>query len=229
MRSLVLAIGFLLLAPTAGAESPHAPRYDRVRFSVERNAHVENDRVSAQLVTEREGSDPVGLADEVNQAMEWALAKVRDADAVEGRTENYQTFPRHVKEDERVWVVSQELLLESSDVDALRVLLGELQARLQLRGMGFFPSDARRREAEEAVTLEALAAFRARAERVREALGFAGWRLVELSIGAGGEPPPQPRYGRTMMAEAAMAAPPALEAGESEVSITLHATIELQN
>jgi len=215
----------------AAAEEPAAP-FERVSFSVERRAPVDNDRVHVVLAVHREGGRPAELADEVNRTMERALEVVRETREVTGRTAGYSTHQTTTPQRERVWVVDQDLELEAAtgDLGALRALLGELQAELQLRSMSFEPSDTARRAAEDALVREALGAFRARAGLVRESLGFPDSRIVELHVDTGGTP--MPFYARSrggdmaMMAEAA--APPALEAGTSDVTVTVRGTIQLQ-
>jgi predicted secreted protein len=223
----VLLFGIGGAAPAAADEPPLT--FERVSFSVERSADAENDRVRAVLVAQREGGRPAELADEVNRTMERALEAVRGAAGVTGKTSGYSTYQTSTPQRELVWVVAQELELEAKtkEIDGLRALLATLQADLQLRSMEFTPSDAVRRAAEDALVRDALTAFRARADLVRESLGFTGYRIVELQVGTGA-PPPQPYARGGMVAMAESVAAPAVEAGTSSVGVSVSGTIQLE-
>jgi predicted secreted protein len=109
----------------------------------------------------------------------------------------------------------------------MSALLGELQTRIQLRSIDFTVSPAQRRKVEDELIDEALAAFLARAERVRQRLGGSGYEIVQISIGSSGAPP-VPRMRATMAMESAQAAPPALEAGTSELVSNVSGSIQLE-
>src|SRR5436190_1795547 len=79
-----------------------------------------------------------------------------------------------------------------------------------------------RRAAEDALIAEAVSAFEARAEVVRKALKAKGYGVRELNIGAGGGGPRPLQYEMA----AARAAPVAVEAGVSQVSVTVNGSIQ---
>ena len=108
MKRTVITLGWLcaLALPAWGGEG-ESDRIERASFSVERSTPVANDVVFAQLRAEKEGKDPTELANAVNETMEWALARVRAAAQIDAATGSYQTYQRHVKEDQRAWFVSQ--------------------------------------------------------------------------------------------------------------------------
>lgn len=88
-------------------------------------------------------------------------------------------------------------------------------------------SRRRRREkkAQSEATLEAIAAFRARAKLVADALGKP-YRIKHLSLGGQQYRPPVPMMRAAPMA-AMEAAPMPMEAGESQVTATVSGQIEL--
>jgi len=203
------------------------PIRNQVSFQVERTREVANDWATATVGVTEEDTDAARLADRVNRTMASALERARAADGVEVRSGGYQTYPVHDGGRIVRWRASQDLLLESADVDALSALLGELQGTLQLRGVQFSVSPAKRREAEAGLVAEALAAFQERAKEVQRALGARDHSLVTMNIQTpGGVRPPMPRMRTHAMAEAA--APPAFEGGESTLSVHVNATIELE-
>jgi predicted secreted protein len=202
----------------------------RVEFSVQTSREVANDWVRAVVGASDEDEDSAKLADRVNQAIAWALARARAKPGVTAKSGGYATVPVHDprKGERRHWRASQDLLLESSDTRAMSELLGELQGRVQLRSIDFIVSPAQRRKVEDELIDEALAAFLARAERVRGRLGARSYEIVQISIGGSGGPPPGPLLRTLGAMESASVTPPALEAGTSELVVTLSGSIELR-
>jgi predicted secreted protein len=218
----------LLGAPAAlAAEDPTPMR--RVDFSVQASREVANDWVRAVVGVTEEDEDAAKLADRVNQAMTWALEKARATAGITARSGGYSTFPVHDprKGERRFWRASQDLMLEGADPRAMSALLGELQTRIQLRSIDFTVSPAQRRKVEDELIDEALAAFLARAERVRQRLSGRGYEIVQISIGASGAPP-VPIMRAAMAMESARVAPPSLEAGTSELVISVSGSIQLE-
>jgi predicted secreted protein len=222
-------LGALVLAGAAGAARADDAKTPlrRVSFRVESGRDVANDWLRASLAVTDEDADPAALADRINRAMEWGLARAKQEKRVRVQSGGYDTQP--VYEDGRIrrWRASQQLWVEGADFDAITRLLGDLQARLQLQSLAFSVSPEQRRKVEDALIEEALGAFKARADLVRRNLGASGYAIVQLDIDTQGEmPPPRPMPMRAMAAEA-KAAPPALEGGTSRVTVGVSATIEL--
>ena len=227
MLRIILIIFIYIVASTGHAHDVPLT-FDRVRLDASATAEVANDMLVAMLYAQREGQDAAALADEVNAAVAWALGTAREDDAVEARTLGYQTQPVYQNQRLHGWRVRQSLRLESREPERLAALLGTLQARLAVESVGYEVSPERLREAEASLTVEALAAFRERAELVRRELGAAGYRLVEVDVGGGGGPVAFTRSAPVRMEMSAAVAPPALEPGTRDVTVTVNGTIELQ-
>jgi len=224
-----VSMAWLLGAPAAlGAEDPTPMR--RVDFAVQSSREVANDWVRAVVGVTDEDADAAKLADRVNQAMAWALERARARPGVSVESGGYTTMPVHDprKGERRFWRASQDLRLEGADPRAVSELLGELQSRVQLRSIDFTVSPSQRRKVEDELIDEALAAFLARADRVRQRLGGRGYQIVQISIGTSGAPPPVPVMRAAMAMESASVAPPALEAGTSELVISVSGSIQLE-
>lgn len=225
----VVAVAAVLTAGTAAGAEP--PERNRVSFGVERTREVENDWVTASIGATHEDEDPARLADRINRDVAWALALAKAREGVEVRTSGYRTYP--IDDPRRGglkrWRGSQDLVIEGGDPKAVSALLGELQAKLQLRGLHFSVSPERRRAVGDELLGEVLAAFRARAEQVRSEWGARGWTLVHVQLDTPGAPPPVPIRGRAMtMAAEAAPAPPPLEGGTSTLVVHARGTIELE-
>jgi predicted secreted protein len=222
----------LLLATSPSLADDTPPPMRRVDFSVQSTRQVANDWVRAVVGMSDEDEDAARLADRVNQAMAWALERARATPGVTAKSGGYATYPVNDprKGERRFWRASQDLLLEGADPQVMSRLLGELQSRVQLRSIDFTVSPAQRRKVEDELIDEALAAYLARAERVKQRLGARGYEIVQISIGTSGNQPPMPMRQTMMMEDAAakMPAAPSLEAGTSEISANASGTIELK-
>ena len=220
MRQVLVVL--LLLAGCASAGEQEA-QFNVVTLEAQVSREVANDQLVAVLAVELHGPDPATSAKMVNARMAEALKQAAAVPAVKARSGNYQTFPRYDR-NQRIesWQVSQELRLESADFEAATRLIGRLQDSLVVRSMAVRLSPEARRAAEDALIAQAIAAFRARAERVRAAMQAAGYRIRTLNIGTSGGPPPRPFEAR------AMAQQVAVEPGESQVSVTASGSIQLR-
>ena len=221
---LVLA---LAIAGAAAAESSPADPKNRASFSVERSREVANDWVTAVVGTTDEDSDAARLADRVNQTMNWGLGVAKQARGVSVKSAGYTTHPVHDKNGKIArWSASQDLILESSDVDAVSELVGKLQSKLLLRSISFSVSPESRRKAEDALIGDVLTAFAERAKRVSAGLGARDYELVSLSLQTpGGGPVPMYARAEMMMDKAAA---PSFESGQSTLSVRVDATIEIE-
>jgi len=226
MRLMRSAFAVLLLPSLIAAAQVPEPLFHLVTFSAQADREVPNDLLSAVLAAEQEGADPAQLADAVNRTMQRALAIAQGYRSVKVRSGNYQSYPMQEKGRIVRWRVRQELRLESADFASAAELIGKLQATLVVGGMSVSLSPETRRQAENALTSEALAAFDERARVVREAMKSKSHRIKELQISGGDQPRPMLQSMRTMSAESV--APPAIEAGTTRITTTVSGTIQLQ-
>jgi predicted secreted protein len=225
---VLLAVVALAPAPTL-AHDEEAKSLRRVSFQVERSREVDNDWLRASVVAQAEDADAAAVADRVNQAMSWALARAKVVPGLKLHTTGYQTWPIQEAGRIRRWRASQQLLIEGSDASAITKLLGDLQSKVQLGGLDFTLSPERRRAVEEELSVEVLKAFRAKADLVADTLGAGNYQIVRIDLGGGAGIVPMAdamMMARAGMAEKAVAAPSA-EGGRSQVSVQAGATIEL--
>jgi predicted secreted protein len=102
----------------------------RVGFAVERSRDVANDWVTAVLSVTHEDAKAAEVAARINRDMTWAMGIAKARTAVRTRSGGYSTYPIHdpKRGEVRQWRGTQEIVLESGDVDAVTALVGELQA-----------------------------------------------------------------------------------------------------
>jgi predicted secreted protein len=230
MKKLVPCLLMLLQLstyPLLAAASDKDVIEDQVSFQVEVERDVENDRALATLSVTAEDRDPARLAQQINEKMGWALDQLKGLAAIQSRSGSYQTYPVYDERKIVRWRGTQELQLESGDIDRLARFIGTLQERLQVQSMQFLVSAAKRRDVESTLTEEALAAFQQRAEVIRKSLGASGYRLMDVSVHTGGLRPPVPLRAEAMSVSRAPVASPAVEQGTSSVSVQVSGRIQL--
>lgn len=228
--ALVALLACVAAAPVRAAGTAEAALFNLVSLSAQAEREVPNDTLSAVLAAEAEGGDPAALADGVNRAMREALGLAQAYRSVKARTLSYQTWPVYDKSRIVRWRVRQELRLESREFAPATELIGKLQGGAQtglhVTSLSFGVSAELRRQTENALIAEAIAAFHERAAIVREVQKAKSYRVKELQVGGGGV---QPRFyaaPRAAMAQAASA--PAAEPGSSTLQMSVSGTIQLE-
>lgn len=226
MKYLIILAGLLTGINAAFADDEL--RYNQVRLQSQQTEAVSNDTMHVSMNTYAEMQDPAKLAAKINNDMEWALQQAKQVQGVKINTGSYQTWPITRKEVTTGWRGQQDLVLESADTETLSRLVGQLQDRLQIKSMNFTVSDEKRAGVENRLIDAALDAFKQRAGIIGDNLKASGFRIVEINVNTSTQRPPMLRQARmaSMSMEASDAV--AVEGGESDVSVTVNGTIELQ-
>jgi predicted secreted protein len=225
MPRTLLLTALLVLASTAYAAEE--PQYNRVDFSTEAAREVGNDLLQAQMRLEVSDQSPARVAQLLNTTVNEALKKAATFPAVKAASGNYTTYPIYGKNNRLDgWRGNAQIRLESRDFKAAGELIGELQTNLQLAGVSFTVAPETRRQLEDELVGEGLAAFRKRAEAIRASLGGSSYRIVHVGINRDGYHP-QPMLDG-VVAMRAMAAPaPEFSGGESDLTMQVSGTIEI--
>ncbi len=218
----------LALAGAALAAEP-APRYNVVELQAEAQRELPNDTVTASLYVELNDANAAALAAAVNKAANEALRVAREYSSVRVRSGNNQTYPVYAKGNVlQGWRARAELRLESKDFEAASRLIGRLQSGMQLGNIAFSVSPQARRQAENELIAEAIAAFKARAEVVRGALAGRSYKIQRLNVNSGySAPPPRFAVAHVMAAGAPEVAAPNFDGGVSVVTVTVGGAIEV--
>lgn len=227
--TLAIALAAFLLAGTArAADTANVPI---VSLSASATASVANDRVYAWLRAEVDHADPARAAADVNARMARALARAKAVTGVEAATSGYSSFQISDKGQPTRWRVAQTLTLEGSDFAAMAVLVTKLQAddALVMSGMNFAVSPGAQRRAEDALTQQAIKAWQARAQNAATGFGYQAWRAGKVAIQTGDFARPQPMYRQSMSGMAASAPPVSIEAGNTDVTVTVSGEAVLEN
>jgi predicted secreted protein len=149
---------------------------------------------------------------------------------VRARSGYNQTYPVYDRNNKQTgWRGRAEIRLESKDVQAMGDLIGRLQASMQLGGVRFSVSPELRRQVENELMIEAVAAFRARADIARQALNGGSYKIRRISLNTGGFAPPPVPVARAMAPAAAdTVVAPNFEAGWTTVQVGASGTIEVE-
>ncbi len=220
----VMVMLFVCLAPVRAAENDEI-LFNRVHLQASAQRDIENDLLEVTLAVEVQGTEPARIAGRVNEAMEWALQRVGTREDIEARTLSYRTWPVYRDQVVAAWRASQQLLLRSRHIAELSQLVGTLQERLQVKQMHFSVSPSARRQAENALIDEAMESFKQRLMTVGGHMQGSDYRIVDLHINTG-QPSPVIYQERAMAMTTRDATPPAVEAGTSEITVTVSGSVQ---
>lgn len=225
---MVVLLLWAILPAAAPAAEPVQPRYNAVEFQAEAQREVENDLLNATLYVELNDASAAALAGAINKRANEALRAAKEYKGLRVRSGNNRTYPVYSRGNTlQGWRGRAEIRIEGRDFEAASLLIGRLQASMQLATISFSIAPETRRAVEEELTVEAINAFKARAEVFKSALAGRGYKLVRLNVG-GGHPAPQPRFAvARAQVSSQEVTPPSFEAGVSTVSVVVHGTIEI--
>lgn len=226
MRPLYSALSLVaLLAAPLSPPTWAAPLI--VELSAEASRPAANDQLRATLFAEASGATPSEPSAQVSKLIGEALKTAKAYPAVKTQSASSATYPIYAKGGKiEAWRMRSELTLESGDSAALSELLGKLQATLGVASLVLQPSAETRKQVESAAMVDAIAAFKARAKTIADALGMT-YRIKQLAVSSSGRNA-APLLRANARALAAEAAPMPVEAGEAQVSAMVSGQIEVE-
>lgn len=230
LRAVLPALA--LAAGLAHAQAPFAPPPQNVlSLSASGSVEVQQDLLSMNLATTREGADPAVVQAQLKTALDTALAEARKA-ALPGqldvRTGNFSLYPRHGRDGKiAAWNGTAELVLEGRDFPRIAQTAGRIQT-LTLAGVSFSLSREQRARVESEAQGLAIERFKAKATDLARGFGFGGWTLREVAVNANdqGYVPRQRMVASAASASAEMAVP--VEAGKATVLVTVSGSVQLR-
>ncbi|NMG42767.1 DUF541 domain-containing protein [Aromatoleum toluvorans] len=229
IRRCLLVLLLPLLAPSwsHAAEEKAGSGATTVELSADANRPAPNDLAIATLYFQADDRNPASLARQVNSVIAAAVEQAKGYANVKTKSAGTSTFPIYGKEGRRIegWRMRSEIQLEGRDLPAMTELVGKLQATLALSSLTMQPSPETRKSTADLAAADAIRAFQERARNIAATLNKS-WRLRHLAVAYGGGPRPVFPAARaaTFTAEAS---PIPVEAGETEIVVTVSGTIEL--
>ncbi|MEO7403185.1 MAG: SIMPL domain-containing protein [Burkholderiales bacterium] len=219
------------LAPSSGFAQNLEPRFNQVDLQADASREVQNDLMTAIVFVESSDANPTTLGATLAKTLNDALKVAQQSPATKTRSGANQTYPQSDRAGKITsWRGRAELRLEGKDFREIGALVGRLQATMQLAGIGFAVSPELRRQTENELIGEAIAAFRARGELVRQAIGGRAVKVRRMSVNASGGPGPRPMMAQrgAEMSMSSAAPAPQFEGGTSQVQITVAGTVEIE-
>lgn len=225
-RPLLHTIPLFALLLSVPAPAAPAIAGTSVDLAVEASRPAINDVARATVFAEAAGATPNELGKRVNGLIADALKTARGYGSVRTQSGATHSYPVYAKGGKiEGWRMRSDLTLESADPAALSELLGKLQASLGVASLIMLPAPETRKKAENDAIVDAIAAFKARAKVIADALGKP-FRIRHLTINSSGRPPPLPSM-RSAALAAAEAPPLPIEAGDTLITANVSGQIEL--
>jgi len=214
--------GLFALPGAARAQAPIPRDQPTVTVSANASASVANDRLQAWLRAEAEHADPAAAANQVNASIAKSLARAKAISNITVATSGYSTQQITEKGRPPRWRVTQMLTITGNDFAAIAGLLTRMQEQdgMLLSGMAFSLSPSAREQAERSLIQQAIRGWQTRAQISASALGFESWRAGHVTVQSndGGRVYPAMRTATAMTAEVA---PVQVEAGVTDVTVTV--------
>jgi len=226
----LLALGLLCLSPAMGTAQT-AQQGTQVSLSASASEALANNEVVVRLHISAEGKQASGLREKVNRISRDISARLAREKGVKLQTtgrrleaiNHYDKAQRRSVRDG--WHLVQSSQVVSQQLDQVADWLDDIeQAGARLDGLTFRISDALRESKTGELRLKAVQQFRNKAAAMARALDAASYRIINIRTAAGS--PALPRMQRAVMAMSADA-PPALNSGESRLSVRISGEIQL--
>jgi predicted secreted protein len=226
----LLAVAGARGAATAFAQAPAEPaRFNQVDLQAEVSREVQNDLMNASLFSEVSDPSAPKVAGELNRVAAEALKTAGEFKNVKARSGSAQTYPVYDRANKLTGWRGRWRSAWVQDTQAMAALIGKLQSTMQLGGISFTVSPELRRQIENELITDGVAAFRARADIATKALGGRSYKIRRVGLNTGGfAPGPRPMAAARMAPQAAEVAPPAFEAGTSMVNVVAAGTVEVE-
>jgi predicted secreted protein len=239
----------LLLTSTAvfSQDTAEAQRFFRpepesfVRVGAEAYREVKEDRANVTLTKQLEGEDQRELMREVNLAMRNVVELGKDNPELDLETGNYSIrknvhYKKDTKEVEKItYTAVGQVIARSKDFDELLSFVEAAHEDMLVGSIQFDLSTELRREVEQEILEEAIAAFRSKADMIADGLGYERFEVRNIEVNdSESSSPIRPMRGVMAMsmdavpaASSPSAAPP-LEGGKQMVRVSVSGQVVLK-
>ena len=233
-RSSLAVLGLVLaVASPARAEldSPATVKYPYASLQAEAVTEVARDTVRLTLTAEVSDSEQAQVASALSGTVDSVMKQVRGKKDIKTYSGNFQVWPMNDK-DGRIsnWRGKAEIILESTDFEAVSKLAAEVADRMPITNLAFSVAPRERARYEAELMQEAATAFRERAEALAKALGYESYSIREVQLGGSGAAyqPERRMMAMAMAADSAAVGVP-LEGGTERISLSIQGTIFLHS
>jgi predicted secreted protein len=199
-------------------------------LSAQASAEVQQDVVNITLFYEQEAQDASSLTSTLNQRADAALREAKGVDNVTARSGAFTVYPSTDRDGKiSAWRGRTEVVLQSKDFAAASKLAGKMSSSMQVGNVTFSLSPEAERAAGQKLSSQAIASFRQQAQASAQAFGYSNYAIREVNVGQNGSSPRPVMMmaARNLSADAKMAAPMALEAGTSTVTVSVSGSVQM--
>lgn len=249
MKKLFLMTALLLTAASAQAQENQGgvtleKGQTMLSLSATEQIDLKQDLLQASLRIEVDGKNAKKVQEEINTAMQKALASSKDVKEVKTSTGQYNVYsydpnPQPPKTNYRdaaarmVWKGSQTIELQSKDQTKLLELAGKIQEMgFVMSGLNYTLSPEQSESYRDNLMAAALKKIQVKADLAAKALGKTAYDIVEVNVDGASPIQPMPvmyKAARMEMAsDAAGMAAPVAQAGEQTVSLSVTARVVLK-
>lgn len=231
----VLAWGVVAAAAAQGNAQAEPSPERVVNFSAAATEELVQDQVSVTLQVIKEGSVSSDVQTALKSVLDGALQEARPNVLPNGgldlRTGVFSVSPRYGNNGKIVgWQGLAQLVVEGTDIARVHQLVGRL-SQLNVVQVSYGLSRGLREARESALTTQAIARFRARAQSMAKDFGFKGYTLGNVSVSStepGFEGRPPVLYAMRAKAMEVADAPLPSEPGKGVLSVTVSGHVILQ-
>jgi predicted secreted protein len=231
LKFALVCLAAVMAAPALAQEAAPENGGKGTRIMLDQTAvrEVEQDTLAAMLQAHAEGPEPRAAQDQVNQAIEQAIATAATAAGVRRATGGYRVYQKYdAKGNTDGWIAEQDLRLTGTDPAIMLDLVGQLQDRgLLLQGLAYELSREAREALEAELTTAAIEQVRVRADAIAATLETTVARIETLRVGGVDSPPPMPKMMEMRAAQADSMAPPSALPDLETVTVRVEAEVAL--
>jgi len=221
----------MLLPLPANADGRHMAG-TRISLSATAQRELPNDELLVNFWIEKEGADAVEVRRYVNRVSRVVQQRLQREKGLVVKTisRNLQPVWKSPKSSQRIrsgWRMSQAGKVRTTHLERVSEWLDAIEtAGAHLSGLNFRISEQASKKAMNALRLEAIAAFRARAKVIAQGLDATAFRIIRLNTN-GTAPRPVAYRGEMAMMAKSTADAPILSAGEGKLKVTISGEIEV--
>ena len=247
MKKFILMSALLLSTVTSAQAQQAQPAIvlekgqTMLSLSATEQIELKQDLLQASLRIEVTGKDGRKVQEEINEAMQKALAATKDVKEVKTSTGQYNVYsfdpnptppqPKTTKP-QMQWKGFQTIDLQGKDQTKLLELVGKIQdLGFVMNGLNYTLSPDQAESVRDDLMTNALKKIKTKADIAAKALGKTSFDIVEVNIDGASPIPPMPvmfKAARMEMASDAGMAAPVAQAGEQTVSLSVTARVVLK-
>ena len=205
--------------------------YGVVSLSANAAEMVQRDTMSVVLSIQESGADRQKVSNTVTERSNQVLQKLRQNKVLDGSISNRRVYPAYENNNRKtpVWHDIAEISVSSKDFAAMSKFLAAVQNEAAIGHLNFSVSKSERQKMQEKLITQAIHNFQQQAQVITRAMGRKDYKIINIDInGNRFHDYGVVRSAAPMMTKSMNAAEMEVESGESEVSVNVSGSIQVQ-